>query len=108
LAISSATHDGHAASRATAAVLAANTLGAVLGSVATALWLLPGAGSRATQALLIATAAVAAVVAMPPRRHGVSGLAGWPRIVPAITSLLLAAWLAPRVPELAPADDDGA
>ena len=103
LAIASASRDGHSPSRATAAVLAANTLGAVLGSLAAALWLLPGAGSRATQALLVATAAVAAVVAMPPRQRGVRGLAGWPRIVPSITAILLAAWLVPRVPELAPA-----
>jgi spermidine synthase len=66
LAIASAAREGHAASRATAAVLAANTLGAVVGSLATALWLLPGIGSRATQAFLVTTAAVAAVVAMPP------------------------------------------
>jgi spermidine synthase len=103
LAIASACRDGRSPSRATAAVLAANTLGAVLGSLAAALWLLPGAGSRSTQAFLVATAAVAAVVAMPPRPRGMSGLAGWPRIVPAITAILLALWLVPRVPELAPA-----
>ena len=103
LAIASAAREGQAASRATSAVLAANTLGAVIGSLATALWLLPGIGSRATQAFLVTTAAVAAVVAMPPRRHAVSGLASWPRIAPPIAAMLLAAWLAPRVPELAPA-----
>ena len=102
LAIGSVAGDGHDTPRATAAVLAANTFGAVLGSLAAALWLLPGGGSRATQAILIATAAVAAVVATPPRRTGAAGLAGWPRIMAPVTALLLAGWLVPRVPELAP------
>lgn len=102
LAIGALAHGGVATPRATAAVLAANTFGAILGSLATALWLLPGAGSRATQGLLIAAAAVAAVVAMPPRRRGVTGLAGWSRIAAPLTAIALAAWLIPRTPELAP------
>jgi spermidine synthase len=100
LAIAAAPRDGRDATRATSAVLAANTFGAVLGSLAAALWLLPGAGSRAAQVWLVVTAAVAAVVAMPPRPPGKIRLAGWPRIVAPLTAILLAAWLAPRVPPL--------
>lgn len=103
LAIGSVATDGHDTPSAAAVVLAANTFGAVLGSLAAALWLLPGAGSRATQAGLIAVATVAAVVATPPRRRGTVGLAGWPRILAPVTALLLAGWLVPRVPTLAPA-----
>ena len=103
LAIVSLASAGTLPARATAAVLASNTFGAVIGSLAAALWLLPGAGSRATQALLVATAAVAAVIAMPPRPPGVRRLAGWPRVVPPIMALMLAAWLVPRTPPLAPA-----
>lgn len=102
LAIGALAHAGAGTPRATAAVLAANTFGAILGSLAAALWLLPGAGSRATQGLLIAAAAVAAVVAMPPRRRGVTGVARWSGITAPMTALLLAAWLVPRTPELAP------
>ena len=103
LAIASATHGSGNTPLATGAVLAANTLGAVLGSLAAALWLLPGAGSRATQQGLLVAAALAAVVAVPPALPD----SRWPtrlgRWIAPATGLLLAVLLVPRVPGLAPA-----
>jgi spermidine synthase len=86
--------------RAAGAVLAANTLGAVVGSLAAALVLLPGVGSRATQQWMLVAAAVAAVVALPPRTRTVGG---WPRFLSPAAALLAAAWLLPRLPPLSPA-----
>ena len=100
LCIAAAVRDGKAdAPRAAAAVLAANTLGAVLGSLSAALLLLPGAGSRATTQWVLAVAAVAALVALPPRRRGAAGAARF--LAPGL-AVVLAAILLPRLPALAP------
>ncbi|MFM7075810.1 MAG: fused MFS/spermidine synthase, partial [Planctomycetaceae bacterium] len=100
LCIAAAVRDGRAdAPRAAAAVLAANTLGAVLGSLAAALLLLPGAGSRTTTQWVVVVAALAALVALPPRRRAAGG-AG--RFVAPGLALALAAILVPRLPALAP------
>lgn len=100
LCIAAAVRDGRAdAPRAAAAVLAANTLGAVLGSLAAAILLLPGAGSLATTQWVVVVAALAALVALPPRRRGAGGAARF--LAPGL-ALALAAILVPRLPALAP------
>ncbi len=85
-------------SRAAGACLAANTAGAVVGSLAAALVLLPGVGSRSTQQLVLATAAVSAVMAawQPRQRLLSAGLAG-------LAAVLLGCLLWPTVPPLSPA-----
>jgi spermidine synthase len=85
--------------RAAGTVLAANTLGAVAGSLGAALVLLPGVGSRAAQQWMLVAAAVAAVVALPPRSRGGRW---WPRFLAPAAALLAAGWLLPRLPPLAP------
>jgi spermidine synthase len=86
--------------RAAGTVLAANTLGAVAGSLLAALVLLPGMGSRATQQWMLVAAAGAAVVALPPRS---AGGRPWPRFLTPAAAILAAGWLFPRLPPLAPA-----
>ena len=102
LAIFAATQSADDTPRATAAVLASNTFGAVLGSLAAALWLLPVAGSRSTGQVLVATAAVAAIVACPPARSTTGRPSGMARLIAPISALLMAVVLVPRVPTLAP------
>lgn len=100
LCIAAAARDGRAdPSRAAAAVLASNTLGAVLGSLGAALVLLPGAGSRGTQQWLVAVAALSAVVAVPPRRWRRGDAV---RLLPAAVAILAALLFVPSLPALAP------
>ena len=85
--------------RAAGAVLAANTLGAVAGSLGAALVLLPGVGSRGTQQWMLVAAAAAAVMALPPRARAEGG---WMRFLAPAAAVVAAGWLVPRLPPLAP------
>jgi spermidine synthase len=100
LAVASLARDIRDPARAAGAVLAANTFGAVAGSMGTALVLVPGLGSRAAQQGLVLAATMAAVLAVPPR-SGATRL--WPRFLAPAFALAAAAWLLPTVPPLAPA-----
>lgn len=99
LAVATVARGGVDVSRASGAVLAANTLGAVVGSLLGALVLLPGAGSRATQQWLVAAAAVSALVATPPRDSRTPAAL---RVAAPAMAILLALLLGPAIPPLAP------
>lgn len=100
LAVASLSRANGAPARAAGAVLAANTLGGIVGSLGAALVLLPGVGSRAAQQWMLVAAAGAAVLALPPRATAASR---WTRFLAPATALLAAAWLLPRLPPLSPA-----
>ena len=99
LAVSAVARGGADASRAAGAILAANTFGAVIGSLLGALVLLPGAGSRATQQWLVAAAALSAVVATPWQARRSPSAA---RLLPAAAAIVMALALVPAIPTLAP------
>lgn len=99
LSVAAVARSGVDTARAAGSVLAANTLGAVLGSLLGALVLLPGAGSRATQQWLVAAAALSALVATPWRARRSSTPAS---VLPAAAALAMALPLLPAIPSLAP------
>ena len=86
-------------SRAAAAALAANTLGAVIGSLLGAVVLLPGAGSRGTQQWLVAAAALSTLLATPWRGAGSAIPAR--RLAP-LVAVCAAMLVGPALPALAP------
>lgn len=68
LALAALAQPGHDPARLVSRAYAANTLGAILGAVLASLALIPLLGSRHTQALLLLLTALAAVLALRPRR----------------------------------------
>ncbi len=99
LTVAAVARGGADASRAAGAVLAANTFGAVVGSLLGALVLLPGAGSRGTQQWLVATAALSAILATPPRDSRTPAPL---RFAAPAMALVMALVLVPAIPSLAP------
>ncbi|MBV8846511.1 MAG: SAM-dependent methyltransferase [Bryobacterales bacterium] len=63
LALASVTAGGEDPARIAGKVYAVNTAGSIIGSLAFSLWLIPAVGSRQSQQVLIAVAAIAAVFA---------------------------------------------
>ena len=105
LALAGAARPGQDAGRLVGRVYAANTVGAILGSLAFSLLLLPEVGSQDAQRLLVALSATAALAALapspgrfrgakaaPPRWRAAAALAAW------LALAAVLAWALPPVP----------
>ena len=93
LALAAVVKPGQDSGRLVGGAYAANTVGAILGAVATSLLLIPLFGSQHTQQLLIALSVVGAAFALTPRRA-----AGWAALAMAVGAAGLLGTTVPRVP----------
>jgi spermidine synthase len=66
LALAAVANPGQDAGRMVGGVYAANTLGAIIGALATSLWLIPKIGTQDSQRLLVALSLVAAYLSLAP------------------------------------------
>lgn len=96
LAVAAAVDSGLSPARSTARIYGANTLGAIVGALATSLWLLTAFGSSRAQVLLGWLCAAAAIIG--------PGLRRWPQSLPPAVKLVLVislplavSWLVPPI-----------
>jgi spermidine synthase len=86
--------------RASGGLYAANTLGAIIGALATSFWLIPSFGTHSTERLLVLCATLSAALLIYARGPGAtapSAVTSWTRSLCIVLSGLLAATLLPAV-----------
>jgi spermidine synthase len=103
LALASVVPDREDLGRLVGRVYAANTVGGILGAIATSLLFVPWLGSQQSQRILVALTALSATLVLVPVPSGSGELVyAWKRVLPGALALAFLRWITASVPQVPP------